>query len=415
VAVRRFLLGLVLFAAAPPPVFPGPLYGLSGPPSGLSRLDSRTLRPIGPRALLAGHSFGWSFSPDRSQIVLGSDGLGEVRFVDLRRMRVLGDVEIVPVRPFTVIASAWAGPRRVLAVLVTPGCCGLGDTVVAGLDAHRRRVVWRRTLHGSLQAGGRFRHSLVLVLGPPGRAVGPSRLAVVGPDGDVRSAGLSLIRSGSEAVGPARPDGFLIRSWNPGLAVDPQGRRAFVVQGGAPVAEVDLATLGVRYHVLPGTVSFRVPSAATKAEEGPEREAVWLGHGLLAVTGSDTQTGKDGRGRMQQWSTPAGLKLIDTRRWTVRVLDRHTTSVSFAAARILATSSVWDSRSQQTSGSGLTAYGLDGRVRFHLLGARPLSGVGVLGRYALAGGPVVDLRSGRVVATLRPKAYLLVGDEPFWY
>lgn len=37
-------------------------------------------------------------------------------------------------------------PEWVLAVVVTPGCCGLGNTIVAGVNAVSRRVLWRRTL-----------------------------------------------------------------------------------------------------------------------------------------------------------------------------------------------------------------------------------------------------------------------------
>lgn len=106
-----------------------PLYGIVGPaPAGIVRIDLRTLRPTGGRRLpLAGHGTGWSFSPDRSRIVLGATvSQAELRFVDLRRMRVLGDVEIA--REGSVFATAWAGPSRVLAVVLTPGCCGLGDT-----------------------------------------------------------------------------------------------------------------------------------------------------------------------------------------------------------------------------------------------------------------------------------------------
>src|ERR687895_790636 len=222
------------------------LYGVDWRGSlALVRVDRDTLRPLaGPRVPLPpAEPLGWSFAPDRSRMALGSAARGaKLRLVDLHAMRALGDVTVT--RRGSLEATAWAGPRRVLAVVVTPGCCGAGDTIVAGVDAGRRRVVWRRTLGGSLQAGERFRRGLLLVLGPRGRTVGPSRLVQLGPRGGIRSAALPEIRSGSA------PEGFVTQSWNPGLAIDRAGGRAFVVQAQAPVAEVDLATFQVRSHPL---------------------------------------------------------------------------------------------------------------------------------------------------------------------
>jgi hypothetical protein len=376
--------------------------------AGLVRIDPRTLQPRPGRTVpLAAHAHGWSFSPDRSQIVLGMDGFSELRFVDLRRMRVLGDVEID--RPGSVFATAWAGPRRVLAVVLHPGCCGLGDTTVVGVDALRRRVLWRRALGGSLQAGERFRRSLVLVLGPR-RSAGPSRLVLVGPDGGVRSARLDLIRSGRRGSFPG-----VLQEWNPGLALDPAGR-AFVVQGGAPVAEVDLRTLRVRYH----TLAERISAVAAKAVEGPRRKALWLGRGLLAVTG--THSHADAR---SMWETPAGLTLIDTHDWTARTIDPRANDAVLAGGTLFVTSLLWDSRAQRISGSGLTGYGLDGTRRFHLFGDEPISGVVPLGDRVLVGGAagssvfrrgaVLDGRTGRELRRVRFTVALLAGDSTFWY
>jgi hypothetical protein len=150
--------------AAPQPA----LYGVTWQGSlGLVRVDPNTLRPVaGRRVPLAREPLAWSFAPDRSRLVLGSTARGaRLRLIDLRAMRALGDVTVA--RRGSGVATAWASPRRVLAVVVTPGCCGAGDTIVAGVDAERQRVVWRRPLGGSLQAGERFRRGLLLVLGPP--------------------------------------------------------------------------------------------------------------------------------------------------------------------------------------------------------------------------------------------------------
>jgi hypothetical protein len=441
---RAWLLGLV-GAAAALAIVPGPasfgiaantadrglpaLFGIGS--RGLVRIDPHTLRPLPGRGVpLAGHTFAWSFSPDRSRIVLGTDTpRAELRFVALRRMRVLGDVKVA--RRGSVFATAWAGPGRVLAVVVTPGCCGLGDTIVAGVDVARRRVTWRHTLGGSLQAGARFRRSLVLVLGPRGRSIGASRLVVVGPDGHVGSAFLAEIRSGlngSTGPGPGRVTDI----WDPGVAVDPSGPRAFVVQAGAPVAEVDLRTLQVRYHTLAEPISllgrlrdWLEPAAEAKADEGPTREALWLGHGLLAVTGWDGHAGVDPRGGQAEWGAPAGLKLIDTRRWSVRTIDPRVSDAAFVAGTLLAWSLTWDSRTDKFTGAGLTGYGPDGGRRFHLYGDDPISGVQPLGSRVVAGGAaggrlfprgaLLDARTGRELRRVRFDVEVLVGDQPFWY
>ena len=244
------------------------LYGFAG--ARLYALDARTLRPRRDRgARVNGHLFGWSFSPGRTRLAAGTDGSAELRLYDLRRLRALGDVKLA--RKGLVYVSTWAGPSRVLAVVISPGCCGLGDTIVAGVDADSRRVVWRRDLEGSLQAGAPNGRGFVLVLGPKW-AIGPSRLVTVSPAGRLRVARLEQIRSGWRRRGHRD----IVEQSNPGLALDPSGHRAFVVQADAPVAVVDLLRLSVRYHRPAEPISLlgRVrdwlePAAAAKATQDP--------------------------------------------------------------------------------------------------------------------------------------------------
>jgi hypothetical protein len=382
----------------------GPLYGVTWQGSlGLVRVAPDTLRPLaGRRVPLAGEPLGWSYAPDRSRIVLGSAPRGAVlRIVDLRGMRALGDVAVA--RRGSAIATGWAGPRRVLAVVVTPGCCGAGDTIVAGVDARRRRVVWRRTLGGSLQAGARFRRGLLLVLGPRGRSIGPSRLVRVGPRGAIRSAELPEIRSGTEW------GGGVTHTWDPGLAVDHSSGRAFVVQAQAPVAEVDLTTFKVRSH------SLQPMARGADAVAGPMRHVLWLGRGTLAVTGTDShRTEAHGSGR----TTPAGLTLVDTRRWHARTIDPRTTDAVLVSGTLLASSFLFDSRRGKAAGGGLTGYTVDGRRKFHLFGEAPIAGVQPLGWKALVGGlnesALIDARTGRRLRGFRRfTTSLLAGDAPF--
>lgn len=329
---------------------------------------------------MASDTWAWSFSADRRRIALVSDSPGpELRFVNLRTMRVLGDARLAP--RGSAWATAWVAPRRVLGVVVTRG----DDTVVAGVDPGTRRVVWRRELGGSLRVGEPFRRSLVLVLGPSS-GVGESRLVRVSAGGRIRSAVLPGIQSGAEGALDSRP----------GLAIDRLGARAFVVQAGGPVAEVDMRTLAVSLHPhLPG----RAPDATSAAT----RDALWLGRGLLAVTGLDG-------------TRPAGLTVMDTRRWCARKVDSRATAAAVAGGTLLATS-VFDSR--PTVGSGLTGYSLRGRRRFHRYGDEPL-GVEPVGRRVLVadalGGRVemLDARTGRVLRRYgRLYAHPIFGDQPF--
>jgi hypothetical protein len=372
------------------------LYGVNWQGSlGLVRLDRETLRPVGERRVrLAAEPLGWSFAPDRSRLVLGSTARGAtLRLIDLRAMRRLGDVRVAD--RGSGIATTWVGPRRVLAVVVTPGCCGAGDTIVSGVDTGRRRVVWRRTLGGSLQAGERWRRGLLLVLGPRRRSVGPSRLVWIGPRGGTRSTSVPEIRSGNA------PDGSVTQSWNPGLAVDRRGARAFVVQANAPLAEVDLRTFGVRSHPL------ERPAQAADAVVGPTRHALWLGREMLAITGFDSHSSGD---------QPAGLTIVDTRSWRSRLIDQRTTDAALVSGTLLASSFL----GTRSFGSGLTGYSRHGARRWHRFGSSPIWGVQPIGRNALVGGPsriaLIEAATGRQLRRYRRfTTSVLAADAPFHY
>jgi hypothetical protein len=221
----------------------------------------------------------------------------------------------------------------------------------------------------------------------------------------VRSAALPEIRSGNESKGR------VTESWNPGLAVDRSRGRAFVVQAKAPVAEVDLATFQVRSHQLePG-------ARAADAVAGPRREALWLGRGVLAVSGLDSTASAGGR---EIRETPAGLTLVDTRTWRARTIDPRTTDAGLVAGTLLASSFYFDSRRQRASGSGLTGYSVDGRRKFHRYGDAPITGVESLGSKALVGAldriPLIDARTGRQLRAYRRFSMtLLSGDAPVYY
>jgi hypothetical protein len=241
----------------------------------------------------------------------------------------------------------------------------------------------------------------------PAQAIGPARIAVADSRGAVRFVRLERILAGSKLLGTGsdhRVDARL-----PGLALDPQSRRAFVVDKGV-AAEIDLRTLAVSYHTLERPASFLSrpwnrlgPLAPAKQVRGHVRQAHWLGNSLLAFSGTDTD-----QSRMQ----PAGLLVADAHEWSVRTIDRDATSFEVAGDALLA----------MGERIGLAAYGFDGGKRFQQFDGRQAwlaqvyggrAYVGISGEQTLR---VIDLTAGSVVATQeQPLPWLLLGDGGGWY
>ncbi len=164
----------------------------------------------------------------------------------------------------------------------------------------------------------------------------------------------------------------------------------------------------VAYHELREPISllgrFRdwlEPAAYAKGEtEGPVRYARWLGHGLLAVSGFDARGMAPSKAR--------GLKLIDTRAWTTRTLDRKAGDFERAQKRLLAYACCFGADESR----GLTAYDSTGRARWSLFERRSIHAVQVRAGRAYvqlkatwsARGvlvAIIDLRRGTVLRTVR--------------
>jgi hypothetical protein len=376
----------------------------SGDTVSLVRADAKTLRPARGRSLpLARHAYGPSLSPDGKLLALGGE-TGDVWLVDTRRLRVAGSVQAEGFGH--VVETAWLGGR--LVAIVDRCCSEEGVTeglTVSVLDPVRKRGVMGHTLNGSIQAAERTDSKLVLLIGP--RAdLGTARLVVADAEGEMATVSLERIAAGVEI----RTGHTVSRSARPGLTLDRERNRAFVVGAGAPVAEVDLTTLSVQYHELGTPVSllgrlrdWLEPEAVAKVmPNGPERHARWLGNGYLAVWGLDNTTTLDQRGNGQMRQSAAGVKLIDTHDWSVRTLDRQASGLAVADRTLLAFGWLWDSSAQEAGGVGLTAYGEDGSAQFHRFGAVPLYAVHVVGARAFvpvseSAYAVLDPQTGRVL------------------
>ena len=84
--------------------------------------------------------------------------------------------------------------------------------------------------------------------------------------------------------------------------------------------------------------------------------------------GTDSRVTGDTPAELRSDTRPSGLKLVDTRTWTVRALGPEGTGVRWQAGRLLAFGSTWDAEAQRERGTGLTVYGPGSQPPRHLLG-----------------------------------------------
>ena len=316
----------------------------AGPASRLAWFDPAAMRVLpGPTAPLAWHNGSWSFDPARTRLAVGGNG-DVLRLVDTTRMRVLGDVSLAPDGDY-VGGVTWLRRDRVLAFVGRTA-----DATLAVVDPGTRQVVRSVPLGQPVMALGRLPGALVLLLRPPD-GIGPARLAVVDANGRVRSVVLDRIAVGS----PLQvEENKVVKTRYAGLAVDPAGTAYVVAAEG--IAQVDLRTLAVSYRTP--------PRALAKMLSGPFRTARWLGGGLVALAGGSYTTAN-----RETALTPYGLRVLDVRSWTMRVLDPRATS--FAAG---------DGFLVTQGGRAAVGYGLDGTERFRVEGSA--GWVNVSGRYA---------------------------------
>ena len=342
----------------------------------LAWFDPGTLAAKGRAAELGFHLCSWSFSPARAWLAVAGCNSNELRIVDLRRMRSAGDMQVGILG--RIDGLNWARPDRLLVV-------SHGDADwVAIVDPGARTVVRRVPLPQHVQEVRKLDGAVALLLAPQ-NGFAPAQVAVVDADGTLRRVVLERITVGTKVSRGGGADSE-VRERRAGFAVDPATRRAFVVDADLSVAEVDLSTLAVRYHDPPRTLA--------KASDGPERRAEWLGGGLLAVGGADYAAGHDAQGRETMTTTPLGLRIVDTRAWTARVVDAAAAAFDLAGGLLLV---------QRDAPHVVAAYGANGRERWSVsLGDREW--LDVEGAYAyvcdnLELRRVVDARTGRTLRT----------------
>jgi hypothetical protein len=357
--------------------------------SRLFYVDPISLEPIGAASLPLDFHWGTTArSPDGSLLTLSRNDGAELRFVRLPDLRFAGSMTVLGGQFVDLVA--WRSPRPLLALV--------GSTVAA-VDPTARKVLWRRPIPGSILSaqpapGG------VVILAAPADKIGSARIAMVATDGSVRSVVLDRVPAGFKRKQGTQD--FVATMRTPGLAVDPQGNRAFVVAAGAPVAEVALGSMHVVYHG-----GSRTP---VKAISGSRRDAIWLGNGMLAVSGTDSRVHVDRHGNVQQSSAPSGVVLIDTRTWTSRSLQPDANEAIAVGGSLLAYRAGYDSSSHQT-GSGLTVYRADGTPFVHLLDRTAVSWVQAQGGLAYVWLSNENSPPGRNVVVVDPTSGAILARE----
>lgn len=218
----------------------------------LADLDPLSLRPLPDRPRVAIGPGPWAVSPDGTQLVVGK--VTSVRLVDLTHKRVRGDIALGRSH---IEALAWLKGGSLLVLLASD--LGAPPDVevkreLAVVDPERLAVLQRQPIDGSVERWAWTQDGVVLLLGSQGR-IGPTRLAVFDVRSRLRDVPLARIRAGWIQENSRRGETIDQRR-SPGLAVDPEGGRAFVLDSADFVAEVDLSRLNVAYHGLRERVSL---------------------------------------------------------------------------------------------------------------------------------------------------------------
>jgi hypothetical protein len=392
--MTRTLAALVAFAAlagaSPAGAKVGDLYALryGARMSLLVPYDSAALVSSGRAIRIGTFAQAWSISPDRSQFVAAAGWRvthgqsAALRFVDLASGRIEGTLRL-PGERRRIAATAWVG-GRVLAVASGPD-----SSTVYSVDPGTRSVVGKAEVRGALVLGDRSPEGIVLLLGEPDR-IGPATLAFVDRAPHVRTARLGRITIGTTRSGTG--EDHLLTFRRPGLALAPDGSRAYVFGAGEPAAAVDLRTLAIRWSPA------RFPTVAEKRAEGSIRTAASLPDGRVVVSGYEyTRLGS------------TFLRVVDPADWSSRTLSRESAWFRVGGGMVFG---------QGARDRGLRMWKPSGTV-VDLFRSGSVSSVYVVGQQALVTffgrgvkAAVVDIETGRVTRHTVPGHPLIAAGQP---
>jgi hypothetical protein len=360
----------------------------------LAWLDPSTLKQLKRGSVKLGDAQGVVFSPNRMKLAVGSSAFG-VRIAEVRRMKLLSS-GMGRRLGWDLNPLLWPTARRLLAL---ESHQRLATTRLVVIDPVARRVLKRTSLDAPLmcwEAAGRE----VVALSGPANGIGPARVVVIDSNGAMRSVSIDRISAGGRMDGAEDDPTYTMAS--PGLAVDPLGRRAYVVGQAPLLAEIDLDLRAVTYRELatPRTLATRA-----KVLKGWSREATWLGDGRIAVVGADYD---------ELRSTPAGLVVIDVGSGATRTLEPRASTAVLSQGLLLAGGGARDGQTEEESGMGISAHSADGELLWRALGDEAVWWAQAAGGYTYVAGReaypstvrVIDLAGG-TVRTLR-------GQMPFF-
>ena len=364
-----------------------PLLGLAGgglhEAGRLVALDPRTLdvRARGPR--LPGWAFGFEYawSPDRATLAFAPRPVDTARrlyLVDARRLRVVARVDLG--KPSCGLA--WPAAETIVALVGQAPCyASAGRLEELVVDVRARRVVARRDVSPpvSILAEQATTAGLALLLEAP---AGGSRRLVLVDAGRVVDVALPAVRAAK-----------------PALALDVRGGRAYVVEPGWIVTEVDLRTGAAARHDL--RPRPRRPATAAKGIVGSVASAAWTGRGVLAVAG--------GVARRNGSFDAAGAWLVDTIRWRARRIDRSAGSLAVAGALVVAFDGPYDDRANQARGRGASVYTSSGTRRCRALPGKRVQHARVRGSFVYVL-EAPGYGEGFDVRTCRRTAYAIDGN-----
>lgn len=309
------------------------------------RVDRASLKPKGhPAVSLKGAFEQPVYSPRRDAAALGGNS-GTVALIDVSSMRLTATARIGSSGDDAHVV-AWPAADRLVAISYTARTPGEYSTKVGVVDPARGEVVSKERFRSAdVWGGGATRTGRVPMLVISRTGIAAPRLLVVEADRRIRAVTLARLRAGIGADGQGRR--------LPGFAVDPKRERAFVVGEGQPVAIIDLRTLHVRYRKVDGLGVPRLPTPPRNSpahEPDRQRMATWLGDGLIVVSGSDSfplgfgdPSGLGNTSEELESSVAFGLKILDTRSWRMRMIDRRPSSFEWLRGRIVAYGRAMDS------------------------------------------------------------------------
>jgi hypothetical protein len=310
----------------------------------LFRVDPMTLKPNARPIRTFRSGAGLAFSPDGTRIAYtgGWRAGSTIHIIDLARWRSLGKARL---GRHGSLGVGWVSNERVLAIAGE----GFGRQRLVWVDVASKRVLARRSFEGRLVETLAVPGGFALALAPE-RGIGPLRILIATPDGGLRRIAVEGIPAGGNDGG-ARP-----RFLKPGLVADRDGGRLFVVAARELlVAEIDLASGSVSHHAL--------GAAASKGNVDVWfRYATWAGDGRIAVTG-EHHPAAGGR-RLAPPTEAFGLRMIDTRDWSIDTFAPRPTSIYVSEDRVLAHGTRWFGARRPPKHTGLLAFDHAGRRAF---------------------------------------------------